>query len=58
MNANSERILTEMERRNIPLRKLALSLGMFDFSLQNKLDRGLTDSETETMLSKIQEVDA
>lgn len=51
MNDNSQHVLEEMERRNIPKTKLACYLGMFDFSFDKRLERGLTDDETKQILS-------
>ena len=51
MNDNSRRVLEEMERRNVPKTKLACYLGMFDFSFDKRLERGLTNDETKQILS-------
>ena len=51
MNENSKRVVDEMKRRNVSRQELALSLGMFDFSLKNRLERGLSDDETQRILN-------
>lgn len=50
MNENSRRVFDEMKRRNVSTSALALRLGMFEFSLEKKLERGLTDTETQRVL--------
>lgn len=51
MNDNSRRVVDEMKRRKVSRMELALSLGMFDFSLKNRLEKGLTDAETQRILN-------
>lgn len=54
MNDNSRKVLEELKKRNIPQKKLAYYLGMFDFSLERKLERGLTDEETKEAMSVLE----
>ena len=51
MNENSQIVIDEMERQNVSLTTLGVSLGMFEFSLKKRLERGLTDEETKQMLT-------
>jgi hypothetical protein len=56
MNENSRRVLDELERRKIPLMKLGVPLGMFEFQIKKKLEQGLTDEETKQLLTIVEEV--
>jgi hypothetical protein len=40
-----------MKHQNVSLTTLGVSLGMFEFSLKKRLERGLTDAETQQILS-------
>ena len=51
MNKNSQTVLEEMKHQNVSLTTLGVSLGMFEFSLKKRLERGLTDAETQQILS-------
>lgn len=54
MNENSQRVLEELTLRKASKKKLAYYLGMFEFSLDKKLSRGLTDEETKKAMSVIE----
>lgn len=56
MNENSQRVLDELKKRKIPLMKLGVPLGLFEFQLKKKLEQGLTDDETSQLLTIIEEV--
>ena len=51
MNENSQRVVDEMKRRDVSTSELALRLGMFEFSLEKRLEKGLSDDETQRVLN-------
>lgn len=51
MNDNSKKVINEMKHRNVSKMELALSLGMFVFSFEHRLERGLTDEETRQIMN-------
>ena len=51
MNDNSLKVVEEMKKRNVSKMELAIALGMFVFSFQNRIERGLTDEETDQIMN-------